>query len=328
MSARAEGPGEQRSVEPIPIRCGGYQPPASIHNRAVEALGRGLAARVGDAVRFEFDGNVVAHGHNAADLLDWVRTGRIEICYFSTSYLAEAVPELAVLDLPFVVERREQAYAALDGALGEALAAGLAAARGYRVLAYFDNGFRHWSNRVRPIRAPADCAGLKIRTLFSATHQEVFRTLGFEPVPLDVKDLLAAVRTGAVDAQDNPLTNIYNFAIHEQHRYITLSSHFWGAAALLCNGAAFARWPQAVRDAVGAAAAEATAEQRRMAAAEDDDALAKLTAAGCEIVRLTDAERAAFIRAVAPVVERHRANLAPGAFEALAGSARKADAAA
>ncbi len=315
-------------MQPILIRCGGYQPPASIHNRAAEAFGQGLAARLGESVRFELDGNIVARGHNAADLLDWVRTGRIELCYFSTSYLAEAVPEITVLDLPFVVNRREQAYAALDGALGERLSEELATARGYRVLGYFDNGFRHWSNRVRPIRAPADCRGLRIRTLFSATHQEVFRALGFEPVPLDVKDLLAAVRAGTVDAQDNPLTNIYNFALHEQHRFITLSSHFWGAAALLCNGAAFARWPQEVRDAVVDCAAHATLQQRRMAAVEDEEALAKLKTAGCEIVRLSDTEREAFVRAVAPVVARHRANLAPGAFEALAGDGRTASSAA
>jgi len=314
-------------VQPILIRCGGYQPPASIHNRAAEVLGKGLAARLGASVRFELDGNIVARGHNAADLLEWVGTGTIEVCYFSTSYLADAVPEITVLDLPFLVDRREQAYAALDGDLGKRLSEQLAAARGYKVLGYFDNGFRHWSNCVRPIRAPADCRGLRIRTLFSETHQEVFRALGFEPVPLDVKDLLAAVRAGTVDAQDNPLTNIYNFAIHEQHRHITLSSHFWGAAALLCNGAAFARWPQEVRDALTAAAAEAVAAQRRMAAVEDEEALAKLEAAGCEIVTLTDAERAAFIRAVSPIVERHRAGLAPGVFEALAGRARKAGAA-
>lgn len=315
-------------MSPTLIRCGGYQPPASIHNRAAGLLGERLAARLGDSVRFELDGDIVARGHKAADLLEWVRSGRIEICYFSTSYLAEAVPEIAVLDLPFVVGRRERAYAALDGALGDRLSERLAATRGYKVLAYFDNGFRHWSNRLRPIRTPADCRGLKIRTLFSATHQEAFRALGFEPVPLDVKDLVAAVRAGTVDAQDNPLTNIYNFGIHEQHRYITLSSHFWGAAALLCNGAAFAAWPGEVRDALAAAAAEAQAAQRRMAVSEDEEALARLKDAGCEIVNLSAAERTIFVQAVAPVIERHRAALAPGVFETLAGSTASEGAAA
>ena len=118
---------------------------------------------LGGAVRFELDGNIVTRGHNAADLLDWVATGRIELCYFSTSYLAGAVPEVSVLDLPFVVERRERAYAALNGALGERFSTQLATARGYKVLGYFDNGFRRPSNRLRPIRAPADCRGMRIR---------------------------------------------------------------------------------------------------------------------------------------------------------------------
>jgi TRAP-type C4-dicarboxylate transport system substrate-binding protein len=78
-----------------------------------------------------------------------------------------------------------------------------------------------------------------------------------------------------------------------------------------------------VRDAITTATAEATAEQRRMAAAEDEDALAKLRMAGSEIVRLSAAERENFIRAVAPVVAEHRAKLAPGIFEALAGETER-----
>ena len=307
-------------MEPIRIRCGGYQPPASIHNRAAALLGARLAERLGDAIHFELEGNVVAAGHRAADLLEWVRTGRMTMCYFSTSYLAEAVPELAVLDLPFVIGRREQAYAALDGALGARLSARLAEARGYKVLGYFDNGFRHLTNRRRPIRAPRDCRGLRIRTLASELHAQVFRSLGFEPVALDVKELLPAVKSGAVDAQDNPLTNIYNFGIHEFHPYLTLSGHFWGAAALLCHGETFAGWSEGVRTAVTDAAADAVAAQRRMAADEDVAALAKLEAAGCGIVRLTESEQAGFVRAVAPVVAAQREALGPQLLAGLAGA--------
>jgi len=301
----------ERRPEPILIRCGGYQPPASIHNRAAAVLGARLAERLGDAVRFELEGDVVAAGHRAADLLEWVRTGRMTMCYFSTSYLAAAVPEVAVLDLPFVIGKREQAYAALDGALGARLAARLAEARGYQVLGYFNNGFRHLSNRRRPIRAPRDCRGLRIRTLLSEVHAQVFRSLGFEPVALDVKEFLPAVQSGTVDAQDNPLTNIYNFGVHQFHPHLTLSGHFWGAAALLCHGETFARWEEALRVAVTQAAADAVAAQRRMAADEDVEALAKLEAAGCEIVRLSSTEHAEFVSAVAPVVAEQSAALGP-----------------
>jgi TRAP-type C4-dicarboxylate transport system substrate-binding protein len=279
-------------VPAVRIRLGGYQPPASVHNRAARLLGEALAARLGDAVRFELDENIVASGHNAADLLDWVGSGRIEMCYFSASYLANEAPQLAALDAPFIIERREQAYALLDGALGEQASAQLARTRGYQVLGYFDNGFRHITNRLRPLRQPQDCKGLRIRTLASEAHARVFRRLGFEPVALDVKDLVPALQAGTVDAQDNPLTNTYNFGVHRYHRHLTLSAHFWGAAVLLCHGESYAHWPAEVQSAVAAAAGEAIAAQRRLAAAEDDEVLARLEAAGCDIVRLSPEERA------------------------------------
>jgi C4-dicarboxylate-binding protein DctP len=298
-------------MEPIRIRFGGYQPPASVHSRGAAVLGRALAGRLGDRVRFDLDGDIVAAGRPAADLLGLVERGELTMCYFATSYLAHRVPDLAALDLPFLLDRRERASALLDGALGAYLAERVEAATGYRVLGYWDNGFRHLTNRVRPLRGPGDCRGLRIRTLASELHQAVFAALGFEPVALDVKDLLTAVRGGTVDAQDNSLTNVYMFEIHRQHRHLTLSAHFYGAALLLCHAASYHAWPEAVRQAVEAAAREATAAQRGLAAAEDGEVLAKLERDGVAIARLTDGERAAFAEAVAPVTAEWRTRLDP-----------------
>ena len=288
------------------ITFGGYQPPTSIHNRAAEVFGASLAEELGDTVRFELTGNVIEAGHKAGDLLTMVESGALGLCYFSTSYLARRVPEFALLDLPFTIEDRESADAVLDGPLGQTLTARLHETTGYRLLGFWDNGFRHFTNRRRPIRSPADCRGLTIRTLFSDMHQSAFRLIGFEPVALDVKDLLAAVAGGTIDAQENPLTNIYNFDIHAHHRYITLSSHFFGAAALLCNDDLFERWPVPVQDAVTAAAAKATEAQRTFAAEEDSLVLSKLAEAPVEIATLSGAERAGFIDAVAPLVDEQR----------------------
>jgi C4-dicarboxylate-binding protein DctP len=304
-------------VGPVTIRFGGYQPPASVHSQGAAVLGQGLAARLGGAVRFELIGDVVAAGRPAGDLLGLVERGELSMCYFSSSYLAGRVPELELLDLPFAFDRRERAHALLDGPLGALLAERVAAATGYRVLGWWDNGFRHLTNRVRPIRTPADCRGLRLRTLVSDLHQAVFRRLGFEPVALDVKDLLAAVRAGTIDAQDNPLTNIYNFEIYRHHPHVTLSAHFLGVAALLCHRATHDGWPAGVRAAVAAAAGEATAAQRRLAAAEDVEVLARLEPAGTRVVRLTDAERDAFRSAVAPVVDGVRDRLGPRLLDLL-----------
>jgi TRAP-type transport system periplasmic protein len=291
---------------PTPVTFGGYQPPVSILNRAAEIFGRTLHRLLGDQVAFRLDGNVMDAGHKAADLLTMVESGALSLCYFSSSYLSPRVPALAALDLPFVVARRETAYAALDGALGRMLTERLQAATGFRVLGYWDNGFRHLTSRIGPFLRPDDCRGQIIRTLFSDIHGETFRALGFEPVALDVKDLLAAIRQGTIDAEDNPLTNIFNFAVHEAQPFITLSAHFFGVALLLCHGASFDGWPAEMREAVRIAADEATVAQRAMAAAEDEAVLARLDPARVTVTRWTDDQRAAFTAAVAPVIARHR----------------------
>ncbi len=288
------------------MRFGGYQGPASVHSRALAVLKDEIAGRLGDTVRIAVDGNIVDAGRKAADLLTMVDSGALTLCYFSTSYLGARVPEFAVLDLPFVVRDRTRAYAALDGALGAVLADRLAASTNYRVLGFWDNGFRHLSNRVRPIRMPADCRGLRIRTLSSELHVRTFEILGFEPVTLDVRELVPAVQSGAVDAQDNPLTNIRNFGILDHHRWVTLTGHFFGSAALLCHAPSYESWPEEVRATVVAAAAAATRAQRDFATSEDAAVLAEIDPARNEIIELTEDERAAFAAAVAPLVDEQR----------------------
>ena len=197
------------------------------------------------------------------------------------------------------------------------LAYRLNACRADRVLAFWDNGFRHLSNRVRPIRAPEDCRGLRLRTLSSALHTETFRRLGFDPVALDVKELIAAVQAGTIDAQDNPLTNIYNFGIHEFHPHITLTAHFFGAAVLLCHKASWESWSTEVRQAVDESVAEATAAQREFAAAEDVRVRTALATTDAQVVDLSEEERDRFRAAVASVVDTQSRRLGASWVEAL-----------
>jgi len=188
------------------------------------------------------------------------------------------------------------------------------------VLGLWDNGFRHLTNRVRPIRTPADCRGLRIRTQTSALHGEVFKALGFEPIAADIKRFVAEIGGDSFDAHDNPLTNIYTFGVHRYHRHLTLTSHFFGATFLIANAREYASWPAEVRAAVDEAAPQAIALQRRLAASEDADVLAKLRPDENEVVHLTAAEHAAFVAAVEPVLSKHRAALDPKLFASLEGA--------
>jgi TRAP-type C4-dicarboxylate transport system substrate-binding protein len=288
------------------IRFGGYQGDNSVHTRGARVFCDALARIAGNAVEVEFQQNIVESGHKASDLLSMTESGELDGCYFSSSYLAGRVPELALFDQHFTVPNRRQAYGVLDGSLGRRLAAEVAAKTGLSVLGYWDNGLRQISSVGTPFRKPSNCVGLKLRTLASDDHQRVFRALGFEPMAIDVRDLPEAVASGRVDAQENPLTNIYNFDLHKTHRVITLTGHLLGVALVLFNRKAVESWPPKVRAAVEAAVIQATSEQRRFAE-EDDEICAKaLIEDGVTLIEQSEAERAAFANTTRDEVDKTR----------------------
>lgn len=290
----------------VEISFGGYQGDNSVHTRGAGSLASAVERLSGGAARIKFRQNIVEDGHKASELLSMTESGELDGCYFSSSYLANRVPELALFDQHFAVPSRAHAYGVLDGSLGQRLKKEIEANTGYSVMGYWDNGLRHISSRGGRLTTPSACNGLKLRTLASDDHQRVFRALGFIPKAIDVRDLPAAVADGTVDAQENPLTNIYNFRLHDTHRSVTMTGHLLGVALVLFNREKLESWPKHVRDAVRLAVAEATKDQRRFAE-EDDVICAKaLRADGVELIELTQDERAAFAEATRSEVEKTR----------------------
>jgi len=301
-------------MNPITIKFGGYQKPASIHNQAAAHFGAALTARLGDRVRFELIGSVLDQGRKSGDLPLMVESGELALCYISTVRFTAPVPELKVLELPFVVKDRQLVQHAFAGEFGTLVKRRMQETTTFRLLGLWDNGFRHVTNKVRPIRTPADCRGLRIRTQLSELHGEALRALGFVAVPADIKEFVEDIAGNRFDAQENPLTNTYNFGVHHYHRYITLSGHFFGGTAMICNGALYRSWPSDVQLAVEDAARQATARQWQLAAAEDAEIMAKLDPRENEVIHLTDAERAQFVAAVRPVQEKYRKEIDPELF--------------
>lgn len=293
----------------IRVRAGGYQGAASVHTRALAVLAQAL--REGSGFEPQVTDNITGLGRNATDLFPMTEGGDLEICYFASSYLADRVPNLAALDLPFRFTDRAAMIRALDGPFGEALAGDIAARTGFAVLAFWDNGFRHFTNRKHPIVRPEDCRGLSIRTMDSALHQASFAALGFIPRYIDVKDYPAAVRAGHVDAQENPLTNTVNFGVPETHKFLTLSGHLCGVTLVLANAAWAARLTPSQRDLLDAAMLRATAAQRRFAMEEDARCLQVILSAGVAVLGPDQFDRPAFVAATEGVSREAAATLAP-----------------
>ena len=300
---------------PVHIRIGGYSPPDTSHSRAMVLFREKMAERLGEDARIDIFWNVMDFGYAAPDLLALVECGLLSMCYFSTSYLADRVPELGIVDLPFLFEDSAHASGALDGALGAHLTERIEARTGYRNLGFWDNGFRHLSNSVRDVRTPGDCRGLWVRLQPNETHVRTFALLGAEPVPVELREGIAMIESGEVNAQENPLANTATYGVAKYQKHITMSGHFYGARALLAHRESFDAWPARVREAVRAAIGCAIASQREAARAGERAIRRKLEEEGVRFVDLTSGERAAFAEATAPVRTDARERLGGPLFD-------------
>src|SRR5882672_3282753 len=200
------------------IRMGGYGPPTTGFSRALKRIGDRLEAEFGDGVDIKYIWNIMDLGYQAQDILWLVEHGLLTLGYQSSSYLTDRVPQLGVVDLPFLFETTAAARAAIDGALGTMLARMIEERVNYRILGFFENGFRHLSNRARTVRTPADLAGLRIRVLPSKIQARTFELLGALPLRLDLTEVIPAIKSGSIDAQENPLSNTVTYGIHKLHR--------------------------------------------------------------------------------------------------------------
>jgi len=285
----------------IPIRMGGYGPPTTGFSRALKFIGDKLEAEFGARIAVEYIWNVMDHGHKAEDILTLVENGEIALGYQSSSYLTDRVPELGFVDLPFLFSSNAQARAAMDGALGSFLAAKTEERINYRILGWFENGFRHISNRLRLVHLPADLKGMRIRVLPSDIHKRTFELLGAVAMRMDLTEAIAMIKAGTLDAQENPLANTVTYGVHKFHKFHTLSYHFYISRPVFLHRPSFDAWPADLQRAMQKAVTEAVAFQRKLAVEENEASRKIIEDAGCEIVELTAKEHEAFVAAVAPL---------------------------
>src|SRR4249920_2030434 len=288
--------------DPIQIRMGGYGPASTGFSRALKFIGDRLSTEFGDEVDIKYVWNVMDLGYRAEDILWLVEHGLLTLGYQSSSYLTDRVPELGIVDLPFLFGNTQAARVAMDGALGDVLARKVEERVNYRILGWFENGFRHISNRLRPIHVPADMKGMKIRVLPSEIHKRTLELLGAIAMRMDLTEAIAMIKAGTLDAQENPLANTVTYGVHKFHKFHTLSNHFYISRPIFLHRTSFEAWPDEVRRAMQTAVREAVAYQRKLALEEHESSRTAIEDEGCEINELTPKEHDAFVTAVQPLL--------------------------
>ena len=298
LSDDTVGSGRVSDPTPIQMRAAGYQGPKSILTRSLRHFVDGIGLVT------DLTPDCTAEGQTARDMFNGLEIGERDVGYLASGYLTARVPSLGLLDLPFAVTDRAMAHAAWDGPVGERLAQDIYEVTGLRVLGFWDNGFRHVTTGTKQIRTPEHCLGLSVRTLDNQIYQDTLRAIGFTPVVTDVAGLKAAVASGDVDAQENPLTNLLSFGLDEWHKSVSLTGHIHGCVLHVANGEWWDGLSEAEKNRVTKAARDSAALQRHLAAEADATAMTVLSEKGIRPNLPEDLDLDAFRRAVQPVFQR------------------------
>ena len=288
-------------TQPITIRMGGYGPPTTGFSQSLKFIGDKLTAQFGDQIDVKYVWNIMDFGYKAEEILWLVESGVLTLGYQSSSYLTDRVPELSFVDLPFLFDSTEKARGAMDGALGRRLVQAIESKANFRILGWYENGFRQISNRVHTIRTPADLNNIRIRVLPSKIQAQTFELMGAVPLIMDLTDAIRMIKNGEIDAQENPLTNTVTYNVHKFHRFHTISNHFYISRPIFLHRPTFDGWPDDLKLAMQQAVQESVAFQRNLHVKEEENSQHAIEAEGCEIVTLDSDQHNAFAAAVKPI---------------------------
>jgi len=294
-------------ANPIRIIMAGYAPPNNGFSLSLKRIGDRIQAKFGRDVDVKYIYNIIDLGYKGEDLPWLVESGVLTVAYQSSSYFTEQIPDLGIADLPFLFSDIAKARASMDGRFGTTLAQRMEAKGNYRILGWFENGFRHISNRLRPIHTPADMKGMTIRVLPSKVQERTFQLLGATPRVMDLSELLPAIKAGTLDAQENPFSNTTTYGVHKFHKFHTASNHFYLSRPVFFNRTQFDAWPKPLQDEMRAAVRDAVDFQRGLHVKEEEDAMVEIRKEGGTIVELTPDEHQTFVDAVKPIYGEARA---------------------
>ena len=229
--------------------------------------------------------------------IEAVQLGTQDIVNTSTGPLGNFVPEVKIVDIPFLFRDYDHARKVMDGPIGQDLQKKMEA-KGLINLAWTENGFRHMTNSKRAINQAADANGLKMRTMENKVHMDGYKTFGILPTPMPFPELFTALQQGTVDGQENPIPVILSSKFSQVQKHLSLTGHVYSPAALILSPAVWNKLSAADKQVFLEAGKKAAAAQRKKVNDDENNGIAQLEKEGMQVVRQVNGE--SFRRAVAP----------------------------
>ena len=230
--------------------------------------------------------------------IEAVQLGTQALAFSSSGPVPNFVPETKILDIPFLFRDKAHARAVLDGPIGQELLAKFDA-KGFKALAWGENGMRHMTNSKRSINGPEDVKGLKMRTMENPVHVAAYKGLGIVTTPMAFPEVFTALQQGTVDGQENPLSVIMASKFDQVQKYLTLTGHVYSPGIFLMNKEAFDKLSAADKQAFLDAAKEGVKANRARVDEDDAKGVTELRSKGMTVVENVDKSK--FVAMLAPV---------------------------
>lgn len=249
------------------------------------------------------------------ELIEGLQLGTIEAILVSTGALSNFVPEVGVVDIPFLFRDTAHARKVFDGPIGQGLLDKFKQ-RGLIALAWGEQGFRHLSNNKLPVNTPADLKGLKIRTMENPVHLLAFRTLGAAPTPMAWPEVIGALQQGVIDGQENPLSVFVSAKLWQVQKNLTLTGHVYAPVALIVSPAFFNGLTDAQKTAFIEGAKIGAKASRDFVDDVEAKGVAEIKSHGVNVV--TQVNKAPFQAALTPAYQQYAAKFGQQTLDQIA----------
>jgi tripartite ATP-independent transporter DctP family solute receptor len=277
------------------IKFGHVGSPGSLFDLSATEFAKRANAKLGAKAKVVVYGSSQLGGDGA--MMKKLKLGTIDLALPST-VMSSTVPVFGLFEMPYLVKDRAQMAKIRDQVVNPIMVP-QAEKAGYHIIGIWENGFRQITNNKRPIVKPEDLEGLKLRVPGGTWRVKMFKAYGANPSPMPLSEVFVALQTGVMDAEENPLAQIYPSRFYEVQKYLSMTGHVY-TPAYVTAGASWSRLPPDVQKILKDTAVEMEPVVYKIAADLDTELYKKLKDKGMQI---NDADKDAFIKASKPIYE-------------------------
>jgi len=296
IAAAASLAGHGALGQQVELKLGHVGEPGSLFQSSADEYAKRVNAKLAGKVKVVVYGSSQLGGDK--EMVQKLKLGTIDMALPSTVMTSE-VDQFGLFELPYIVKDRAHMARIEKDVFWPSLAPE-AEKKGLKVLAVWENGYRHITNNKKPIKVPDDLKGIKLRVPEGKWRVKMFQEYGANPSPMKFSELFTALQTGVMDGQENPFTQIYSAKLHEVQKFLSLSGHVYTPAYLLVGARRYGTLPADVRKVLEDTARETQAFVYATAAKEETELLAKLKQSG---IQVNEVDKDAFIAASKGIYE-------------------------